>query len=61
MIKSLQFDKYEIGILTNALVHFRNMLIEEKRTTDAVDDLLIKIVETPVKKNTSLKTTTKGK
>ena len=50
MIKSLQFDKYEIGILTNALVHFRNMLIEEKRTTDAVDDLLIKIVETPVKK-----------
>ena len=50
-IKVLEFDKYEVGILTNALICFRNKLIEEERITDPVDELLIKVVETPEKKS----------
>ena len=49
-VKVLELDKYEIGVLTNALICFRNKLIEEQRITDPVDELIIKVVETPEKK-----------
>ena len=38
----LALDDNEHGIMLNALNEFRNDLIEEERTTDAVDDLIIK-------------------
>ena len=43
-------DEYEHGIITNALNDMRNELIEEKRPTDAVDDLLLKVIDAPKKK-----------
>ena len=46
----LEMDEYEHGIITNALNDMRNELIEEKRPTDAVDDLLLKIIDAPKKK-----------
>lgn len=46
----LTLDNYEYGVMVNALNEFRNDLIEEERSTDAVDDLLIKTIDAPTKK-----------
>ncbi len=46
----LTLDNYEYGVMVNALNEFRNDLIEEERPTDAVDDLLIKTIDAPTKK-----------
>ena len=42
-IKVLELDKYELGILINALNEFRNKLIKQGRYTDPVDELILKI------------------
>lgn len=46
----LTLDDYEYGVVVNALNELRNNLIEEKRPTDAVDDLLLKTIDAPTKK-----------
>jgi hypothetical protein len=46
----LKLDNYEYGVVVNALNDFRNDLIHEKRPTDAVDDLLLKTIDAPTKK-----------
>ena len=46
----LTLDRYEQGIVINALNDFRNDLIEEDRPTDAVDDVLLKTIDAPTKK-----------
>lgn len=43
-------DQYERNILINALNEFRNNLLQEQRSTDAVDELMIKIHEARQKK-----------
>lgn len=45
MRKKFKFDDYEIRILVFALNELRNQLIREHRYTDAVDELLIKLVD----------------
>ena len=49
-IKLLELDKYEIGILINALNEFRNKLIKEQRETESVDEVLLKAIDAPSKK-----------
>lgn len=49
-ITVLQLDKYELGILINALNEFRNKLIQENQNTEYVDELLLKTIDTPPKK-----------
>lgn len=46
----LTLDGYEYGVVVNALNDMRNDLIEEQRPTDAVDELLIKTIDAPAKK-----------
>jgi len=46
----LTLDRYEQGVIINALNDFRNDLIEEDRPTDAVDDVLLKAIDAPTKK-----------
>lgn len=46
----LELDQYEHGVMVNALNELRNDLIEEKQSTDAVDDLLIKTIDAPTRK-----------
>ena len=46
----LDLDEYEHGVMVNALNELRNDLIEEERPTDAVDELLIKTIDAPTKK-----------
>ena len=43
--RKLEIDEYEQGILINALNHLRNQQIREKRPTDPIDDLIMKIIE----------------
>ena len=46
----ITLDEYEHGVMVNALNELRNDLIEEQRPTDAVDDLLLKTIDAPTKK-----------
>ena len=46
----LTLDKYEDGVVINALNEMRNDLIGENRPTDAVDDVLLKAIDAPTRK-----------
>ena len=50
VIKILELDKYELGIVINALNELRNKLIQEQKDTDAIDDVLLKTLDAPEKK-----------
>ena len=44
-IKKLEIDEDEQGILINALNLLRNQQIRERRPTDPIDELIMKIIE----------------
>ena len=44
------FDEYERGIIINALNDKRNDLIKEGRYTDAVDEVLLKVINAKQKR-----------
>jgi len=44
------FDEYERGIIINALNDKRNALIRDGRYTDAVDELLLKVINAKQKR-----------
>lgn len=46
----LTLDAYEHGVMVNALNELRNDLIKEERPTDTVDELLLKTIDAPTKK-----------
>ena len=46
----LTLNDYEYGVVVNALNEMRNDLIKEERSTDAVDELLLKTIDAPTKK-----------
>lgn len=49
-IKVLELDKYELGIIINALNDLRSKLIREEEITDDVDEVLLKVLDAPEKK-----------
>ena len=46
----LELNRYEHGVVINALNEMRNNLIEEQRPSDIVDEVLLKTIEAPSKK-----------
>lgn len=46
----LELDRYEHGMVINALNEMRNDLIGEKRPTDIVDEVLLKAIDAPARK-----------
>lgn len=46
----IAIDEYERGIIINSLNNLRNKLVADGRYTDAVDDVLVKVVNAPIKK-----------
>lgn len=46
----INFDEYDQRILIRALNDLRTSLIEEERSTDAVDELMIKVYDAKKKK-----------
>ena len=55
MKEKMEFDKYEIGIIINALNVLRNNQLLEEKSTDAIDDLLMKLFPIYEKKNKIVK------
>ena len=43
----LTLDRYEHGVIINALNEMRNDLLEEERPTDIVDEVLLKAIDAP--------------
>lgn len=43
----LTLDRYEHGVIINALNEMRNDLLEEERPTDIVDEVLLKAIVAP--------------
>jgi len=43
-IKTLELDKYEYGVIFHSLKDKRNQMIKEDKPTDAVDDVLLKVI-----------------
>lgn len=43
----LVLTDFEHRLLFNALVHFRNELLETKKPTEDINDLLLKIIDAP--------------
>ncbi len=54
MKEKLELDKYEVGIIINALNVLRNNQIVEEKPTDAIDELLMKLFPIYEKKKTNL-------
>lgn len=46
----VELDRYEYSLLIGALNNFRNKLIVRDKYTDAVDELLIKVIGSPCSK-----------
>ena len=46
----LELDKYEHGVVINALNDMRNDMIGEERPTDIVDEVLLKAIDAPHQK-----------
>ncbi len=49
-IKVLELDRYEMGIVINALNEMRNKLISEDKETSPIDEVLLKVLDAPEKK-----------
>lgn len=52
--KVLELNKYEYGVVFHSLNDKRNKLLREQRSTDAVDDVLLKVIDAPAKKEKKL-------
>lgn len=46
----LTLDRYEHGVVINTLNEMRNDLLEEERPTDILDEVLLKVIDAPTKK-----------
>jgi hypothetical protein len=55
IVRILELNSFDYGIIINALNEFRNKLIREEQDTIVVDDLLLKVLDAPEKKRDLLK------
>lgn len=46
----LEMDHYEHGVVLNALNEYRNDVLAEGRTTDLIDEVLLKAIDAPTRK-----------
>lgn len=46
----ITLSSYEYGVVIHALNELRNGLIREERSTDAVDELLLKTMDAPTRR-----------
>lgn len=49
-IKVIEFDKYEIGIILNALTEFKNYISKTDINTESINEIILKIIDAPEKK-----------
>ena len=46
----LELDQYEHSLLIHSLNEQRNQMIEEHEPTDAVDEILLQVIDAPITK-----------
>ena len=46
----IALDGYERGVIVNALNEMRNSLLQQGRYTDAVDEVILKVIDAKTKK-----------
>lgn len=46
----LYLNAEETNVVLQSLIHMKNALIREGRYTDCVDELIVKVMEAPMKK-----------
>lgn len=51
----LTLDRYEHGVVINALNEMRNDLLEEERPTDILDEVLLKVIDAPIRQLRNLR------
>ena len=51
----LTLDRYEHGVVVNALNEMRNDLLEEQRDPGPVEDILLKTIDAPAQKDKKAK------
>ena len=51
----LTLDRYEHGVVVNALNEMRNDLLEEQRDPGPVEDVLLKTIDAPAQKDKKAK------
>lgn len=49
-IRLIEVDDFDHRLLVNSIMEFRNKVILEGASTEDVDDLLLRIIDAPVKK-----------
>ena len=49
-IRLIEVDDFDHRLLVNSIMEFRNKVIQEGVPTEDVDDLLLRIIDAPVKK-----------
>ena len=49
-VRVIKLDSFEHRLLIMGMADFRNLLIETEKPTEDVDDLLLKIIDAPTKK-----------
>ena len=49
-IRLIEVDDFDHRLLVNSIMEFRNKVIWEGVSTEDVDDLLLRIIDAPVKK-----------
>lgn len=43
--KTIELDQYEYGVIFHSLNDKRNQMLQENRATDAVDNVLLKVIQ----------------
>lgn len=49
-IRLVELDSYEQGLMVNGLNSFRNSLLEQDQPTEDVEDLILKVIDAPSRK-----------
>ena len=49
--RMLTVDSYEHNLLLNALMEYRNQLLKENKSTKTINELILRVLHTPIKKS----------
>lgn len=51
----LTLDNYEYNLVLNALMEYRNQLIKEEKSTKIINEVILRLLHTPIKKKSIFK------
>lgn len=59
--RTITVDKYDYKLMLNALNEFRNTKLQANIDTEIIDNLIMKLLNAPIKKTLSLNKNAKGR